>query len=1306
MASTSTLSVHKSFKYDVFISFRGEDTRKGFVGHLYDALQRQSIITYKDDERITKGKRISDELIGSIKDSRFYIIVFSKEYACSSWCLDELVKIMECQKTGDQRAYPVFFDVEPTEIRNQSGLVEKAFFKHEKDEAAGKWREALKEAADLAGWELKNTFDWNEAKLIKKVVREISLELRFIDSSVDEKLIGMESRVKGVLSTYLQNGSEDVRMIGIKGMGGGGKTTLARAIVDHISSWFEGKSFVANVRDVSKASLSGLKELQEQILSDVLNVSGIKISNVHDGKQMMKKRLRGRKVLVVLDDVDNIEQLEALAGVPDWFGAGSRIIITTRDEQVLVAHRVKLIHNVNLLSDEEAICLFSRYTFGKEIPIKGYEEHSVNVVRYAAGLPLTIKVLGSFLCGKTDPEWIDALERLKTIPLKDTLEKLELSYIGLEADYREIFLDVACMLKGWETEKAVEALESCGFHARIGLRVLEQKSLITTTTTKYGSSYLGMHDHIEEMGKDIVRRLHPNMPRMHSRLWISEEIKDILTNDSGNDEIQCIHWNWISNETYMKGLGNMKKLRVLDIFGEGLAIQCFPNALRYLQWGCYPFECLKKSFQADNLVGLSMPHSRIMQLWKPGERKVLHKLRFLDMRHSGLRTLELEMTPNIEILNLRGCSHLVELKMPLGYSKLKTLYLEFSGLRTLNLAPNPNLETLDLRGCKDLAEITMPYQCRNLKFLRANSSKLMTIDLQLISNLVYCHDLVEFHMPNDCPIFKALYLISSKLGSLKLISIPKRENLDLYGCHGLVELNMPSQCPKLKSLYLHSLKLRTLDLRLTLDLKILSVKECHDLKELHMPNAAPNLKSLILENSNLRKINLGLTPDLEMLRLEGCHDLSEFHFPYQFPKLKSFSLNGSKLRTLDFRMSSDLETLSVEECHELVELHIPNECPKLKYLNLKNLALKKLNIGSTPDLEMLNLKRCHDLVDLHMPFRCPKLKVFSLECSKLKTLYDVHTPDLETFGLEECSQLLKLHMPNEFPKLKPLSLGNSQLRSLNLGQTPDLKRLNIKECFTLVELCAPAGCLEKLDYICQFYRQIQSPVGSLHMIIVSVDTLPMHSNSSFQKFRFSCLYEEPISSSIGNLGKFISIGLSPFTNLESFSSSIWDLQGLKKLTLEGSFSEVPEDLGRLQFLEDLSLLSIGMKHLPDSICFLYTLKLLELNSCSFIERLPDRLGRLKCLEDLKLTSCIRLQEIPKSICDMKHLKCLNLSSCLQVKKLPRELRRLECLKELNIKDTGISDLPDGIFELEGLHIVASNGFSCTIERPQYKRQRT
>ncbi|XP_022004104.1 disease resistance protein RUN1-like [Helianthus annuus] len=254
-----------------------------------------------------------------------------------------------------------------------------------------------------------------------------------------------------------------------------GRRLWQQLIFDHLSICFEGVSFVENVREASKGSLSGLKELQKQVLSDVLNDQIIVVKSVSDGRNKMKRMMGSKRALVVLDDVDDIDQLEALAGS-------------------------------NLL--------FGKYAFGREIPLQGYEVLSGKVVHYADGLPLTIKVLGSQLCGRNEREWVDALERLKTIPLQEILEKLELSYIGLENDHKEIFLGVAYLLKGMKRKKAIRILVSCGFHAEFGLRVLQQKSLLTISK----ADRLLLHDHLEEMGRNIVRRLHlhPDEPNKHN----------------------------------------------------------------------------------------------------------------------------------------------------------------------------------------------------------------------------------------------------------------------------------------------------------------------------------------------------------------------------------------------------------------------------------------------------------------------------------------------------------------------------------------------------------------------------------------------------------------------------------------------------------------------------------------------------------------------------------------------------------------------------------------------------------------------
>ncbi|KAI3506365.1 hypothetical protein L1887_28722 [Cichorium endivia] len=1063
--SSSTPSIQKRFKYDVFLSFRGEDTRKTFVDHLYRALDQKGIRTYKDDEKITKGNKICDELIRSIEDSKLYIIVFSKTYASSSWCLDELVKIMECHKTSEHTAFPIFYDVEPTDVRKQSGAVGKAFAKHENKETAAKWREALKEAADLAGWELKNTADGHEAKFIQKIIEDLSPKLRDINFIIDENLVGMDTRINNVLSS-LEIGIVDVRMIGIKGLGGGGKTTLARVIFDQISYQFEGKSFVENVREVSKASVSGLKSLQKQILSDVLKDKGIKISSVYDGKNMMKRRMLGKKVLIVLDDVDHIEQLEALAGKTNWFKSGSRIIITTRDEQVLIAHRVKSIYNIHLLLDVEAIRLFSRYAFERVIPDLGYEELSEQVVHYAAGLPLTIKVLGSFLCGKTKPEWIDALKRLKEIPEMETLKKLEISYISLEPEYKEIFLNLACMLKGWSKAMAIEALESCGFHAINGIKVLQQKSLITIDNCFWREECVNMHDHIEEMGKNIVRRLHPNKPNKHSRLWIQEEIEDILTNDLGTKATRYISFytNDISRDIAMKGLQKMKELIYLGVDEEDMdatitdgscdswKVYEFSNALQYLNWQNYPFRDIPKTFQADNLVALLMSRSRIEQLWEGGERKVLKKLRFLDLSYSCLKTLDLGLAPNLETLDLGGCKDLIELRFPHKCENLKSLKLNNIQVKTLDIGETPNLEYLNLSDYDALEEFHMADGCLKKVVCLDLSGCLRFSDFRfhIESNTsyyapvnhiryIYFNDLDDASSSEDEPLEGDL------LAELHLHLISESQD----GCTFHPDSDLPKF--KFKCDYKEYQPLLTRNLE-----KLISVGPC----------ACTNLDMFsrsICGLEHLRKLKLtGDIPeppkDLDKL---GCLEKLEF------------SHTDIKHLPDNICMLKHLKSLKVESC--LLLKRLPENLGQLECL--KKLTLTRVTVKDLPDsicmlkdLESLKL-RCLLLEKLPEDIgRLERLKKIKLSSGKIKEL-PARICMLKHLGSLELSCLLLDKLPKDLGRLECLE--KLELRYCeSLRDIPDnicnikcLKQLHLCWCNRVETLPKELGSLKGLRIV-------------------------------------------------------------------------------------------------------------------------------------------------------------------------------------------------------------------------------------------------
>ena len=159
-ASMSSLS-SSSTPYEVFLSFRGVDTRRGFTDHLYAALQRKGILTFRDDEELERGKSISPELLKAIEESRFAIVIFSRNYAFSTWCLVELAQIVKCMRERKLMIWLIFYDVDPSDVRKQTGTFGQAFNDHEKRfkdniKMVEMWRAALREVANLSGWHLQD----------------------------------------------------------------------------------------------------------------------------------------------------------------------------------------------------------------------------------------------------------------------------------------------------------------------------------------------------------------------------------------------------------------------------------------------------------------------------------------------------------------------------------------------------------------------------------------------------------------------------------------------------------------------------------------------------------------------------------------------------------------------------------------------------------------------------------------------------------------------------------------------------------------------------------------------------------------------------------------------------------------------------------------------------------------------------------------------------------------------------------------------------------------------------------------------
>ncbi|GMP67557.1 hypothetical protein CsSME_00027499 [Camellia sinensis var. sinensis] len=240
----------------------------------------------------------------------------------------------------------------------------------------------------------------------------------------------MDSRMQKVIE-LLGLGIGDARVIGLWGMGGIGKTTISRAVYDCISYQFQGCSFIENVREVSEKC--GLKTLQEQLISDILMEKDLKVRSDGCAIKMIRHGVCHKNFLIVLDDVDESTDLEKLVGEHDWYSFGSRIVITTRNKHVLISFGITHIYEVEELR-EEARKLFELKAFGKHPQMGGYGELVCRAVEYAKGVPLALKVLGSFLCGRNKDEWESSLNRLKKSPLKEVRQVLRISYDALESE--------------------------------------------------------------------------------------------------------------------------------------------------------------------------------------------------------------------------------------------------------------------------------------------------------------------------------------------------------------------------------------------------------------------------------------------------------------------------------------------------------------------------------------------------------------------------------------------------------------------------------------------------------------------------------------------------------------------------------------------------------------------------------------------------------------------------------------------------------------------------------------------------------
>ncbi|XP_059648921.1 disease resistance protein RPV1-like isoform X2 [Cornus florida] len=1026
-------------------------------------------------------------------------------------------------------------------------------------------------------------------------------------------IVGLDFRLEELMR-ILDVKSNGIRVLGLHGTGGIGKTTLAKALYNKLFSHFERRSFISNVRDTSSQK-NGKISLQNKLLSDLSQVPSV--NNDYAAQIAIKRILNEKRVLVVLDDVDNVSQVNALIGKREWLCEGSRIIITTRDRDVLLIDHVSEVYEVKSLGSSESLNLFSYHAFRRENPTETFLSLSLQIVSLTGGLPLALEVFGSFLFDKRRvKEWEDALQKLKQNRPHDLQGILKISFDWLDDEMKCIFLDIACLFLnlGMERNDAVDIFKGCGFKAENAINFLVAKSLIRIDE----DNTLWMHDQIRDMGRQIVQEENLD-PGMRSRLWVHGEILTVLKNEKGTKNVQgviidfekknfpriktakSISWNQLwrtpnftSAVTYLKEI--YKEYFQDDARDEGQVVLCtksfesmvnlrllqfsnvelegnfkhIPAELKWLQWRKCLLKTLPSNFCPRELTVLDLSESKIERLW--GQRL------WFWYNKVGVKLM---------VMNLHGCYNLTDIPDLSGHHALEKLILE---------------------------------RCISLRSIHKSIGRVSTLRYL---NLRSCSSLVEF--PSDVSGMKDL------------------ENLILSGCSKLKKLPQDmGGMNSLKELLLDGTAIEKLpeSIFLVTKLERLSLNDCQSLKQLPIcMGKLSSLRELSLNGSALEEIpnSIGLLGKLDILSLMWCRSLTVI--PDSVGNLKSltkFWLNGSSVKELPASIGSlsYLKDLSVGNCVSLSSL--PSSIEGLA-------SVIELQLDETP---ILNL-----------PDQICMLK------------------SLEKLEMRNCKSLCSLPKSiGRIVTLTTLIIVNAAITELpeSIGILENLGTLNLNKCKQLSKLPASIGELKSLHHL----RMEETAVTELPEkfgMLTSLMVLKM-AKKPYQEVPQNAENRELVAlpSTFSNLSWLIELDARAWKLSGKIPDDFEKLSSLEILNLgHNDFSSLPSSLRGLSALKQLFLPHCKeLKVLPP-----LPSSLVEINAanCTALEEIPD-LSSLQSLQELFLTNCEKLVDIP-GLESLKSLRRLHMSGCSSCSSVKGKFDKVALKKLYNLSLPG-STIPE------------------------------
>ncbi|CAH8382617.1 unnamed protein product [Eruca vesicaria subsp. sativa] len=847
MASSSSSRVKR---FHVFPSFHGPDVRRGFLSHLHNHFESKGITTFKDQE-IDRGHSIGPELLKAIRESRVCLVLLSENYASSGWCLDELVEILKCKEASGQIVMTIFYEVDPSSVRKQKGDFGSAFMKTcqgKAEEVKLRWSKALTDVANIEG---EHSLNWaNEAAMIQKIASDVSNKLNATPSRDFDGMVRMETHLANLNSLLCLQCDDDVRMIGIWGPAGIGKTTIARALYNQLSTSFRFLCFMGNLKGSYKSSI-GVDDydsklgLQSQLLSRILDRKDMRVHHLGS----IKEWLRDQRVLIILDDVDDLEKLEVLAKEPSWFGPGSRIIVTTEDKQILKAHGIQDIYNVDFPSEEEALEILSLSAFKETSVRDGFEELAIRVAGFCSNLPLGLAVVGSSLRGESKTEWELQLSKIETDLDRKIEDVLRVGYDRLSKKDQALFLHIACFFFFHEdVDRLTTMLSHSNLNVGNGLKTLTDKSLVNISVYRK----ILMHSLLQKLGRQIVAE-QSDEPGKRQFLVEPQEIRDVLANETGTGSLIGIKFDMTNtgklciSKRAFEGMRNLQFLQIYTQVGmedenvSSLHIQGdleYLPRLRLLHWRSYPMKSLPATFQPERLVELLMSSSNLEKLWDGIQSLENLKKINLDFSDSLKEIPNLSNATNLETLSLVECTSLVELPSSVrNLHKLKKLNMQScEELRVIptniNLA---SLEEVDMSYCSELR--SFPDISSNIKTLSARDTQIKDVPSSVVGRWSRCGGLEigskSLERLTHVPLsVTSLNLINSDIKSIPdcITALSHLVDLIVENCTKLVSI--PALPPSIESVNANNcISLKTVDCSFHNPVNVLTFYNCVKLDE-------------------------------------------------------------------------------------------------------------------------------------------------------------------------------------------------------------------------------------------------------------------------------------------------------------------------------------------------------------------------------------------------------------------------------------------------------------------------------------------